>query len=345
MTTIEQLKPQLEALREDILNAIALSKTRPVLYDVKVKYFGKSGPLTALMKETGKLSSDLKPLWGQLVNSLMQEVQNNYAQKEEQIKQIEIEELMSAQELDVTLSGVKPPMGTYHPLTIVTQQIVAILSRLGYSLRLGPIIESDFYNFEALNIAENHPAREMQDTFFVGPKHVLRTHTSPIQIHSLEKESLPLKVMGTGGVFRCDSDISHLPHFHQIEGLYVAEQVSMADLKGTIRFFVKEFFAKDLKIRFRPSYFPFTEPSAEVDCQCPICQGKGCSLCKQTGWIEIGGCGLVNPKVLESVHVDSKRWQGFAFGFGIERMAMIKYHIGDIRLLPENDLRFLKQFS
>ena len=224
------------------------------------------------------------------------------------------------------------------------------MARLGYSLRTGPLIEKDYYNFEALNIPPNHPARDMQDTFFVDETHVLRTHTSPIQIHSLENEKPPLRIIGTGPVFRCDSDISHLPNFHQIEGMCVDEKVSMSDLKGTISFFVNEFFGAGLKTRFRPSFFPFTEPSAEVDCSCPICKGTGslsgkaCSLCKQSGWIEIGGCGLINPKVFEHAKVEYPKWQGFAFGFGVERMAIIKYGVDDIRHFPANDVRFLKQF-
>ena len=235
-------------------------------------------------------------------------------------------------------------MGHEHPVHKVTHEIFSIMARLGYSLRTGPLIEKDYYNFEALNIPPNHPARDMQDTFFVDETHVLRTHTSPIQIHSLENEKPPLRIIGTGPVFRCDSDISHLPNFHQIEGMCVDEKVSMSDLKGTISFFVNEFFGKGLKTRFRPSFFPFTEPSAEVDCSCPICKGKGCSLCKQSGWIEIGGCGLINPKVFEHAKVEYPKWQGFAFGFGVERMAIIKYGIDDIRHFPKNDVRFLEQF-
>jgi phenylalanyl-tRNA synthetase alpha chain len=250
-----------------------------------------------------------------------------------------------SEELDLTLPGLSKPRGSEHPVSRVIFEISSIMSRLGYSLRQGPLIEKDYYNFEALNIPANHPARDMQDTFFVDPTHVLRTHTSPIQIHSLENEKPPLRIIGVGPVFRCDSDISHLPHFHQIEGMCVDHKVSMADLKGTISFFVKEFFGASLKTRFRPSFFPFTEPSAEVDCTCPICLGKGCSLCKHSGWIEIGGCGLINPKVFEHAGVHYPEWQGFAFGFGIERMAIIKYGIEDIRLFPENDVRFLRQFE
>ena len=207
------------------------------------------------------------------------------------------------------------------------------------------MIERDRYNFEGLNIPKDHPARDMQDTFYVDDTHVLRTHTSPIQVHVMENERPPLRVVGVGPVFRADSDISHSPNFHQIEGLCIDHKVSMADLKGTISFFVREYFGRDLKTRFRPSFFPFTEPSAEVDCQCPICNGKGCRMCKDSGWIEIGGSGLVHPNVLKFAGVPYPEWQGFAFGFGIERMAIIKYGIDDIRLFSENDVRFLRQFS
>jgi len=341
---IEQLLKQLETLKLTALQAMKESSQYHELYDVKVRYWGKSGELTILLKETGKLAPEDRPKWGQLVNATKSELEREFESLSLNLKKQEIEAKMAQEELDLTIPGPAKPLGHLHLISQITEEIVQILARLGYSLRLGPLIESDFYNFEALNIPKNHPARDMQDTFFIDDTHVLRTHTSPIQIHSLETESPPLRVIGTGGVFRCDSDISHLPHFHQVEGLCVDEKVSMADLKGTIRFFVGEFFRRDLKVRFRPSYFPFTEPSAEVDCHCPLCEGKGCNLCKQTGWIEIGGCGLVNPKVFEAVKIDSVRWQGFAFGFGIERMAMIRHRVGDIRLFPEGDLRFVTQF-
>lgn len=341
---LEELQKQLDLIKNQALAGMQGATTSQGLYELKVRYWGKSGELTALLKETGKLSPDQRPAWGQLVNAAKSELETTFEKQTELFKKRELEERMGKEEVDLTLPGPTTTAGHLHLVPMITDEIVQILARLGYSIRLGPLIESDFYNFEALNIPANHPARDMQDTFFVSDTHVLRTHTSPIQIHSMETESLPMRIVGTGGVFRCDSDISHLPHFHQIEGLCVDEKVSMADLKGTIRFFVQDFFGKNLKVRFRPSYFPFTEPSAEVDCECPICQGKGCSLCKQTGWIEIGGCGLVNPRVFKTVKLDAQRWQGFAFGFGIERMAMIRHRLGDIRLFPENDLRFLKQF-
>lgn len=314
------------------------------LYDLKVKYLGKTGALTEVMKEMAKLPKEEKPLFGKKVNEVKAALEESYIAVELKLKKAEIAALMSEQKLDLTLPSCRQSQGGPHPVYIVMDEIFSIMSRLGYAIRTGPMIEKDYYNFEALNIPKDHPARDMQDTFFVDKSHVLRTHTSPIQIHSLESESLPLRVIGTGPVFRCDSDVSHLPNFHQIEALCVDKKVSMADLKGTISFFVKEFFGSGLKTRFRPSFFPFTEPSAEVDCQCPICKGKGCSLCKQSGWIEIGGSGLVNPKVFEHAKIDSNQWQGFAFGFGLERMAIIKYGIDDIRLFPENDIRFLEQF-
>ncbi len=335
---------KLDSIKEAALTAFKAAQSSKDLYDLKVQYLGKSGSLTEIMKEMASLSKEEKPLFGKKVNEAKQVLESAYNEAEQALKMSEISAKMSAEELDMTLPSFSKPKGTQHPVSIVVDEIFAVMARLGYSLRTGPVIEKDYYNFEALNIPADHPARDMQDTFFVDKSHVLRTHTSPIQIHSLENETLPLRVIGTGPVFRCDSDISHLPNFHQIEALCVDEKVSMADLKGTISFFVKEFFGPGLKTRFRPSFFPFTEPSAEVDCSCPICKGKGCSLCKQTGWIEIGGCGLVNPKVFAAAKIEYPKWQGFAFGFGVERMAIIKYGIEDIRLFPENDVRFLRQF-
>lgn len=344
MMQIEEVQKQLDSLKQHALLQLQEAASTAALYEIKVKYWGKSGELTLLLKQTGQLSPEQRPAWGQLVNLAKSELESAFEAQTEFLKRRELDDKMSREEFDLTLPGPQIEVGHAHLISMVTDEIVDILSRLGYSLRLGPIIESDFYNFEALNLPANHPARDMQDTFFVDQNHVLRTHTSPIQIHAMQSEQLPMRIIGTGGVFRCDHDISHLPHFHQIEALCIDRQISMADLKGTIRFFVQEFFGKNLKVRFRPSYFPFTEPSAEVDCECPICQGQGCALCKQTGWIEIGGCGLVNPRVFEKVNISPREWQGFAFGFGIERMAMIRYRLGDIRLFPENDTRFLSQF-
>lgn len=335
---------KLESIKESALKAFKAAQSSKELYDLKVQFLGKNGSLTEVMKEMASLPKEEKPLFGKMVNEVKQALELAYTEAEAGLKKNEIAAKMAAEEIDMTLPAFTRSKGSQHPVHIVTDEILSIMGRLGYSVRTGPLIEKDYYNFEALNIPADHPARDMQDTFFIDKSHVLRTHTSPIQIRSLENETLPLRVCGTGPVFRCDSDISHLPNFHQIEALCVDEKVSMADLKGTISFFVREFFGPGLKTRFRPSFFPFTEPSAEVDCSCPICKGKGCSLCKQSGWIEIGGCGLVNPKVFQMAKVEYPKWQGFAFGFGVERMAIIKYGIEDIRLFPENDVRFLRQF-
>lgn len=335
---------KLDSIKSEALKAFHSAKSSQELYNHKVQFLGKSGALTEAMKMMAALPKEEKPLFGKLVNEVKAELESAYAQAEENLKSQEIEQKMLSEKLDLSITVSSQPTGHEHPVHKVTHEIFSIMARLGYSLRTGPLIEQDYYNFEALNIPKNHPARDMQDTFFVDDTHVLRTHTSPIQIHSLENEKPPLRIVGTGPVFRCDSDISHLPNFHQIEGMCVDEKISMADLKGTISFFVREFFGPGLKTRFRPSFFPFTEPSAEVDCSCPICKGNGCSLCKQTGWIEIGGCGLINPRVFEFAKIEYPKWQGFAFGFGIERMAIIKYGIDDIRHFPKNDVRFLNQF-
>ncbi len=335
---------KLDSIKDAALAAFKAAPSSKDLYDLKVQYLGKSGSLTEIMKEMASLPKEEKPLFGKKVNEVKQLLETAYSEAEENLKKGEISAKMASEEIDMTLPSFTQAKGTQHPVHIVMEEIFTVMSRLGYSIRTGPLIEKDYYNFEALNIPADHPARDMQDTFFIDKTHVLRTHTSPIQIHSLETEKLPLRIIGTGPVFRCDSDISHLPNFHQIEALCVDEKVSMADLKGTISFFVREFFGPGLKTRFRPSFFPFTEPSAEVDCSCPICKGKGCSLCKHSGWIEIGGCGLVNPRVFQAAKIEYPKWQGFAFGFGLERMAIIKYGIEDIRLFPENDVRFLRQF-
>ncbi|MDW8190705.1 MAG: phenylalanine--tRNA ligase subunit alpha [Pseudobdellovibrionaceae bacterium] len=341
---IQDLKKKLEEIKVQAREALESVEDVQALYDVKVGFLGKQGVLTQLMKEMGQLPVSDRPQWGLLVNEAKNFLEQVYQERFSELKSKELMQKLQREKIDMTLPGSVARVGKIHVLSQVTEELVAILSRIGYALRLGPIIESDFYNFEALNIPADHPARDMQDTFFLEGDYVLRTHTSPIQIHSLEKEKLPLRVVGTGAVFRCDHDISHLPHFHQLEGLCVDERISMADLKGTIRYLVENFFKKNLMIRFRPSFFPFTEPSAEVDCQCPLCDGRGCQVCKSSGWIEIGGCGLVNPKVFSKVGINFQKWQGFAFGFGIERMAMIRHRVDDIRLFPENDLRFVKQF-
>lgn len=338
------LKEKIETVRDKAQAAFAEAGSTQDLYNLKVKFLGKTGELSLLMREMGKLSKEERPEFGKLVNAAKQALENTYIERESHLQAAEMAARLQEERLDLTLPGPTRDKASAHPITLVIDEIVEILSRLGYSVRSGPLIEHDRNNFEALNIPADHPARDQQDTFYIDPSHVLRTHTSPIQIRTLESEKPPIRVLAPGSVFRCDSDISHSPHFHQIEAMLIDKKVSMADLKGTILYFVNEFFGKGTKIRFRPSFFPFTEPSAEADCTCPICKGKGCRMCKQTGWIEIGGCGLVNPKVFQHVGIDPNEWQGFALGFGIERMAIIKYGIEDIRLFSENDVRFLKQF-
>jgi len=339
------LKEKLEEIRAQAEAGFRAASNSKDLYEAKVQFLGKQGSFSNVMKEMGKLSADEKPVFGKLVNEIKQGLEALYSERENSLKTQELESKLQAEALDLTLPANGDVLGARHPIALVIEEISSILARLGYSVRTGPLIESDRYNFEGLNIPKDHPARDMQDTFYVDKEHVLRTHTSPIQLHAMENEKPPLRIVGVGPVFRADSDISHSPNFHQIEGMCIDRKVSMADLKGTITFFVREYFGRDLKTRFRPSFFPFTEPSAEVDCQCPICAGKGCRMCKDSGWIEIGGSGLIHPNVLKFGGVQYPEWQGFAFGFGIERMAIIKYGIDDIRLFNENDVRFLRQFA
>lgn len=339
------LKDKIEEIRGQATAAFQGASSSKELYDLKVQFLGKQGSFSNVMKEMGKLSPEERPVFGKLVNEVKQALESVYSECEERLKAQELEQRLQVEALDLTLPAQAEPLGAQHPIAIVIEEISRILGRVGYSVRTGPLIEKDRYNFEGLNVPKDHPARDMQDTFYIDEQHVLRTHTSPIQVHVMENEKPPLRVVGVGPVFRVDSDISHSPNFHQIEGLCIDKKVSMADLKGTITFFVREFFGASLKTRFRPSFFPFTEPSAEVDCQCPICMGKGCRMCKESGWIEIGGSGLVHPNVLKFAGVPYPEWTGFAFGFGIERMAIIKYGIDDIRLFNENDVRFLRQFS
>lgn len=339
------LKEQIRNTESEALAAFQAAKSVKDLYDQKVKFLGKQGAFSAFMREFGKLPPADKPAMGAFINEVKAKLEVAYADKEQQLQKAELADSIAKEHLDLTLPGPDWVAGARHPIPIVINQIVEILSRIGYSVRQGPLIETDRNNFTALNIPEDHPSRDAQDTFYIDDNHVLRTQTSPVQIRTMESEKPPFRILAPGSVFRCDSDTSHSPNFHQIEGLLVDKKVSMADLKGTISYFVQEFFGPGLKTRFRPSFFPFTEPSAEVDCSCPICKGKGCRMCKQSGWIEIGGCGLVNPKVLENCKIDPKEWQGMAWGFGIERMAIIKYSIDDIRHFSENDLRFLQQFQ
>lgn len=335
---------KLEDISKEALAAFENAKDSQALYDLKVKYLGKTGAVSLLMREMKNLSPEERPAFGQKVNEIKGLLETRYEDVERRIKNQELLSKLEKDRIDMTLPGRKPRRGSRHPVEVVLQSVSKIFANIGYSIRLGPLIEKDFYNFEALNMPKDHPARDMQDTFYVDDTHVLRTHTSPVQIHTMENEKPPIRIIAPGAVFRCDSDVSHIPMFHQVEGLLVEREVSMGDLKGTLAYFNREFFGPQVKTRFRPSFFPFTEPSAEVDCSCTLCAGKGCRFCSFTGWIEVGGCGLVHPNVLQSAGLDPQEWQGFAFGMGVERLAAVKYGVEDIRLFPENDIRFLEQF-
>ena len=319
------------------LNSVADPKQ---LEQIRIDFLGKKGLLQGLMKELRNTSPEEKPKLGKNINLLKQHVEQEINNKTLGSKS----DGKLDDNFDITLPGRKELTGTLHPITQIMEEITSIFFGLGFQVEEGPEIETDYYNFEALNIPKDHPARDMQDTFYIEDDTVLRTHTSPVQIHTMENREPPLRIIAPGKVYRCDSDVSHTPMFHQIEGLMVDKGVSFSHLKGIMNIFLQEIFGKDIKIRFRPSFFPFTCPSAEVDIQCVICNGKGCRVCSQTGWLEILGAGMVDPAVFKSVGYDSEKWTGFAFGLGIERIAMLKFGINDIRLFFENDLRFLKQF-
>ncbi len=307
----------------------------------RIAYLGKKGALTSLMKRLGELSPAERPEAGQLLNKLKSALTERFEEAREKIL-LRKEETVSR--LDVTLPGRAPAMGHLHPITQVMKEICQIFGKMGFRAVKGPNVELDYYNFEALNIPRDHPARDMQDTFYVSDNVVLRTHTSPMQVRTMEKQAPPVSVIAPGKVYRRDSDVTHTPMFHQVEGLLVDKGVTFGDLKGTLTTFVHQMFGRDTSLRFRPSFFPFTEPSAEVDIRCVICRGKGCRTCKNTGWLEILGSGMVDPEVYRFVNYDPEIYSGFAFGMGIERVAMLKYGIDDIQLFYRNDMRFLKQF-
>ena len=330
--------------RQDFDSRIRSASAPEPLKQLRIDFLGKKGCVQALMKELRQAAPEEKRQRGKLINDFKQYVENQLKDKEEELGKSPKRQPSKSETFDTTLPGRREISGTLHPITQVMEEIKSIFLGLGFQVEEGPEIETDYYNFEALNIPKDHPARDMQDTFYVEGEAVLRTHTSPVQIHVMEDREPPLRIIAPGKVYRCDSDVSHTPMFHQIEGLMVDENVSFSHLKGIMSIFLQEVFGEDTKVRFRPSFFPFTCPSAEVDIQCVICSGKGCRVCSQTGWVEILGAGMVDPAVFKFVNYDSEKWTGFAFGLGIERIAMLKYGINDIRLFFENDLRFLKQF-
>ena len=312
---------------------------------LRVKYLGRKGRITELLKSLKNLSDDEKRTIGSLVNQLKNSASEQIDKLSSEIRKRQIEESERKSAIDITLPGRTLPLGSLHPISIVMEEIVNIFGDIGFVTEEGPEVELDYYNFEALNMPADHPARDMQDTFYIKNDVLLRTHTSPVQIRTYLKKKPPIRILAPGKVFRRDADISHTPMFHQVEGFYVDSNVSFADLKGTLEFFFHRIFGKGTKIRFRPSFFPFTEPSAEVDVSCVICGGTGCRVCKNSGWIEILGCGMVHPNIFDIVGYDKNKYTGFAFGMGVERITMLKYGIDDIRLFYENDIRFLKQFQ
>lgn len=324
--------------------AIAAATDVAALDNVRVNYLGKKGEFTALLKSLGQLSESDRPQAGAKINDAKQKIQTLIEQKKNELEQVAINNKLANETVDITLSGRRQDMGSLHPVTRTISRIRDFFVKTGFDVVEGPEIEDDYHNFEALNIPAHHPARAMHDTFYIDERHVLRTHTSPVQVRVMENKNPPIRIICPGRVYRCDSDLTHTPMFHQVEGLLIDENVSFPDLKGVVDQFLKVFFETDLPVRFRPSYFPFTEPSAEVDIQCASCRGKGCRICKNTGWLEVMGCGMVHPRVLQLSNIDTEKYSGFAFGMGVERLAMLRYGVTDLRLFFENDLRFLEQF-
>ena len=335
---------ELEQIASEAAAAIAAATELSALDDLRVEYLGKKGRLTGLLKSLGSLSNDERPAAGAKINDVKQALQNQINEHKERLERSALDSKLATETIDVTLPGRAEEIGGLHPVTRTMVRIQEFFTRIGYDVETGPEIEDDYHNFEALNIPSHHPARAMHDTFYIDPSTVLRTHTSPVQVRTMENQAPPIRIICPGRVYRCDSDITHTPMFHQVEGLVVDKDISFADLKGVIDQFLKAFFEADLPVRFRPSYFPFTEPSAEVDIQCANCRGEGCRVCSQTGWLEVMGCGMVHPNVLSSCDLDADQYTGFAFGMGVERLAMLRYGVNDLRLFFENDLRFLKQF-
>ena len=342
------MQERLEELQKEALQKIETATNLKELNDVRVAYLGKKGPITEVLRGMGKLSAEERPKMGALVNVIRENIQSQLEEKQAVLEEEAVNQQLASESIDVTLPARPVKKGNHHPLTRVVEEMEDIFIGLGYAIAEGPEVETDNYNFEKLNLPKGHPARDMQDSFYITEEILLRTHTSPVQARTMEKHQGkgPVKIICPGKVYRRDNDdATHSHQFMQIEGLVVDENISMSDLKGTLEVFVKKIFGQDREIRLRPSFFPFTEPSVEVDLSCKICDGEGCNVCKQTGWIEILGGGIVHPRVLEMSGFDSKKYTGFAFGIGVERIAMLKYGVDDIRHFYTNDIRFLKQFD
>ena len=334
----------LEPLANQARSAIAAAQDSATLEQLRVDYLGKKGQLTGLLKGLSNLTPEDRPKAGALINVVKQELQELIGERKTALDATAVKAKLEQEAIDVTMPGRAKTIGGVHPVTQTIERMEDFFSAIGFDVVEGPEIEDDYHNFEALNIPAHHPARAMHDTFYVDEHTVLRTHTSPVQVRVMESQEPPLRIICPGRVYRCDSDLTHTPMFHQVEGLLIDEHSSFSDLKGLIEDFLRVFFERDLEVRFRPSYFPFTEPSAEVDIQCVNCAGKGCRVCSQTGWLEVMGCGMVHPKVFEAAGIDTEKYSGFAFGMGVERLAMLRYGVNDLRLFFDNDLRFLEQF-
>tara|TARA_E500000178_G_scaffold263350_1_gene260429 strand:- start:4187 stop:5200 length:1014 start_codon:yes stop_codon:yes gene_type:complete len=336
---------ELENILNQGLAAVKGAEDLRALEDVRVSYLGKKGALTELLKGLGQLDAAERPKAGARINEAKTALQQAIDASRQALEQAKLDAALASEKLDISLPGRQRAGGGLHPVTQVMHRIESIFTGAGYSVVSGPEIEDDYYNFEALNIPAHHPARAMHDTFYFADGRLLRTHTSPSQVHTMESQPPPIRVICPGRVYRRDSDLTHSPMFHQVEGLVVDEGISFADLKGTVIDFLQRFFEKELQVRFRPSYFPFTEPSAEVDVQCVHCLGKGCRVCSHTGWLEVMGCGMVHPNVLQMSNIDSEVFSAFAFGFGVDRLAMLLFQVDDLRLFFDNDVRFLRQFN
>jgi phenylalanyl-tRNA synthetase alpha chain len=334
------LQQLLASAREEI----AQSTTIEQLEQVRVRLLGKKGEITAQLKSLGEMAPDARKAAGARINEAKEEITQALEARRAALEAEKLSQQLASETIDVTLPGRGQDIGGLHPVTRVRRRIEQIFRNAGFTIADGPEIEDDWHNFEALNIPANHPARAMHDTFYFGDGRLLRTHTSPVQVRVMQEQKPPLRIIAPGRVYRCDSDMTHTPMFHQVEGLVVDEGISFANLKSVLHEFMKALFEKDVKMRLRPSYFPFTEPSAEVDISCVSCGGSGCRVCKQTGWVEVAGCGVVHPNVLRAVNIDPERYTGYAFGMGIDRLTMLRYNVNDIRLYFENDLRFLRQF-
>ncbi|GMQ59268.1 phenylalanine--tRNA ligase subunit alpha [Vallitalea sediminicola] len=339
------MKEKLQAIKEEAVKSINEAIDLKILNDIRVNFLGKKGELTSVLRGMKDLTNEERPVIGQLANEVRNLIEEKLEDAKGSLAKKQREKQLTEEVIDVTMPAKKAVMGHRHPMNIVLDDIKDIFIGMGYEIVEGPEVEKDYYNFEALNIPENHPAKDEQDTFYINKETVLRTQTSSVQIRVMENNKPPIKILTSGRVYRSDEvDASHSPVFNQIEGLVIDKNITMADLKGALEVFIKELYGDKVKVKFRPHHFPFTEPSAEVDVSCVMCGGKGCRVCKGSGWIEVLGCGMVHPKVLEMAGIDSKEYSGFAFGIGLERITMLRYDINDIRLFYENDVRFLSQF-